>query len=128
MIRRPPRSTRTDTLFPYTTLFRSECRNPTQMPPIQLLTSNYSAQIFALAFHKLGKAVLNTDQCAVHFPLLASLRNCSPDIIDRTVSAPSFQAYSAHIQYCRYHQSPHNPIHGIGQSKLKQKTTGKGKK
>ena len=31
MIRRPPRSTRTDTLFPYTTLFRSEefvVRNP----------------------------------------------------------------------------------------------------
>src|SRR3546814_8109320 len=28
MIRRPPRSTRTDTLFPYTTLFRSpRCRN-----------------------------------------------------------------------------------------------------
>src|SRR3546814_8056614 len=26
MIRRPPRSTRTDTLFPYTTLFRSEIR------------------------------------------------------------------------------------------------------
>src|SRR3546814_21162165 len=26
MIRRPPRSTRTDTLFPYTTLFRSHCR------------------------------------------------------------------------------------------------------
>src|SRR3546814_6023125 len=25
MIRRPPRSTRTDTLFPYTTLFRSYC-------------------------------------------------------------------------------------------------------
>src|SRR3546814_10489064 len=25
MIRRPPRSTRTDTLFPYTTLFRSFC-------------------------------------------------------------------------------------------------------
>src|SRR3546814_7798066 len=26
MIRRPPRSTRTDTLFPYTTLFRSQMR------------------------------------------------------------------------------------------------------
>src|SRR3546814_1280921 len=26
MIRRPPRSTRTDTLFPYTTLFRSDSR------------------------------------------------------------------------------------------------------
>src|SRR3546814_18625822 len=28
MIRRPPRSTRTDTLFPYTTLFRSEAEDP----------------------------------------------------------------------------------------------------
>src|SRR3546814_2619067 len=28
MIRRPPRSTRTDTLFPYTTLFRSPLRLP----------------------------------------------------------------------------------------------------
>src|SRR3546814_1609783 len=31
MIRRPPRSTRTDTLFPYTTLFRS-CRPPPRHP------------------------------------------------------------------------------------------------
>src|SRR3546814_5785075 len=29
MIRRPPRSTRTDTLFPYTTLFRSRLSSPT---------------------------------------------------------------------------------------------------
>src|SRR3546814_11883377 len=28
MLRRPPRSTRTDTLFPYTTLFRSAGRHP----------------------------------------------------------------------------------------------------
>src|SRR3546814_8040973 len=28
MIRRPPRSTRTDTLFPYTTLFRSQLVTP----------------------------------------------------------------------------------------------------
>src|SRR3546814_2176924 len=28
MIRRPPRSTRTDTLFPYTTLFRSRPHHP----------------------------------------------------------------------------------------------------
>src|SRR3546814_2672785 len=28
MIRRPPRSTRTDTLFPYTTLFRSHSSRP----------------------------------------------------------------------------------------------------
>src|SRR3546814_8954359 len=30
MIRRPPRSTRTDTLFPYTTLFRSRVRTGPQ--------------------------------------------------------------------------------------------------
>src|SRR3546814_4384061 len=34
MIRRPPRSTRTDTLFPYTTLFRSLLRaEPADEPP-----------------------------------------------------------------------------------------------
>src|SRR3546814_17011699 len=37
MIRRPPRSTRTDTLFPYTTLFRSK-----------LMTSTLSALLSAL--------------------------------------------------------------------------------
>src|SRR3546814_9188407 len=31
MIRRPPRSTRTDTLFPYTTLFRSAVRRRTSV-------------------------------------------------------------------------------------------------
>src|SRR3546814_13521963 len=34
MIRRPPRSTRTYTLFPYTTLFRSACRRAS---PLQLV-------------------------------------------------------------------------------------------
>src|SRR3546814_20348333 len=67
MIRRPPRSTRTDTLFPYTTLFRSNgdaplpviaarspsdafecaiaaCRLATRyMTPVMLLTDGYIA-------------------------------------------------------------------------------------
>src|SRR3546814_3309041 len=33
MIRRPPRSTRTDTLFPYTTLFRSSSPQTANPPP-----------------------------------------------------------------------------------------------
>src|SRR3546814_12310243 len=33
MLRRPPRSTRTDTLFPYTTLFRSPDREPAMTVP-----------------------------------------------------------------------------------------------
>src|SRR3546814_6470122 len=36
MIRRPPRSTRTDTLFPYTTLFRSLARPPLVQPGLNL--------------------------------------------------------------------------------------------
>src|SRR3546814_11055033 len=35
MIRRPPRSTRTDTLFPYTTLFRSTQRSRSRRDGIQ---------------------------------------------------------------------------------------------
>src|SRR3546814_17262379 len=37
MIRRPPRSTRTDTLFPYTTLFRSEGGNVARLESGKLL-------------------------------------------------------------------------------------------
>src|SRR3546814_7858441 len=39
MIRRPPRSTRTDTLFPYTTLFRSAIRKPSSSWPPRLSTA-----------------------------------------------------------------------------------------
>src|SRR3546814_2578342 len=42
MIRRPPRSTRTDTLFPYTTLFRS-CVSARLADPARLSTRRISA-------------------------------------------------------------------------------------
>src|SRR3546814_8649273 len=44
MIRRPPRSTRTDTLFPYTTLFRSRRRAAIAGKPVRnvkCLTTSY---------------------------------------------------------------------------------------
>src|SRR3546814_7257671 len=43
MIRRPPRSTRTDTLFPHTTLFRSSCRAPETMPALCYSLSRLAA-------------------------------------------------------------------------------------
>src|SRR3546814_2655127 len=43
MIRRPPRSTRTDTLFPYTTLFRSSLRQPKKGPSIESLAGAAAA-------------------------------------------------------------------------------------
>src|SRR3546814_9622181 len=43
MIRRPPRSTRTDTLFPYTTLFRSFPDAPNNIP--ELFPNGYSPHL-----------------------------------------------------------------------------------
>src|SRR3546814_12063496 len=51
MIRRPPRSTRTDTLFPYTTLFRSAARIEDALPANNVLfaevapINHFAAQI-----------------------------------------------------------------------------------
>src|SRR3546814_8648499 len=42
MIRRPPRSTRTDTLFPYTTLFRSRTTEVPLHPRICLSTCGHA--------------------------------------------------------------------------------------
>src|SRR3546814_12097229 len=59
MIRRPPRSTRTDTLFPYTTLFRSvfpafegdafNLHIDWLMPPVVIIEQQIDAGIFAIA-------------------------------------------------------------------------------
>src|SRR3546814_14281169 len=45
MIRRPPRSTRTDTLFPYTTLFRSIARRERQKPGGQRIAAVFFAHV-----------------------------------------------------------------------------------
>src|SRR3546814_12672979 len=49
MIRRPPRSTRTDTLFPYTTLFRSRGLQPGarafQRPPVGAEQVHFPARV-----------------------------------------------------------------------------------
>src|SRR3546814_20897659 len=51
MIRRPPRATRTDTLFPYTSLFRSGEHRVVEVPGILAVDGDqrHAAQILALA-------------------------------------------------------------------------------
>src|SRR3546814_7720567 len=49
MIRRPPRSTRTDTLFPYTTLFRSRLDAAEEKRIVNLLAEVPAAMNAALA-------------------------------------------------------------------------------
>src|SRR3546814_10349095 len=62
MIRRPPRSTRTDTLFPYTTLFRSwpQARKGHLMPSQDLAERIESANAADPAFRKDILAGLST--------------------------------------------------------------------
>src|SRR3546814_11964704 len=84
MIRRPPRSTRTDTLFPYTTLFRSmpEYAAWTRdygMRLGKIVISNYLglgwASILSLAFVPLYVDLLGVESFGIIgiYPLLQSL-------------------------------------------------------
>src|SRR3546814_17783006 len=54
MLRRPPRSTRTDTLFPYTTLFRS--------PPLASAVTRRCLGLDAPAAQRLGKRLAKSKQ------------------------------------------------------------------
>src|SRR3546814_12347145 len=70
MIRRPPRSTRTDTLFPYTTLFRStgadagavdtliplDPDTPHQVEILQFIMDGFGQDSLPLCFPLLGRA------------------------------------------------------------------------
>src|SRR3546814_21125949 len=72
MIRRPPRSTRTDTLFPYTTLFRScpEALVVSAMDHIRILQDH--------DFHEFKVAVKASDQflAVAAYQQLAELVDC----------------------------------------------------
>src|SRR3546814_2333565 len=89
MIRRPPRSTRTDTLFPYTTLFRSfqaalDAEVPVQ--PVALRFARDGRRVIDAGFHEgesfvhnivrlLGKAPM--DRSEEHTSELQSLMRIS---------------------------------------------------
>src|SRR3546814_7326430 len=65
MIRRPPRSTRTDTLFPYTTLFRSE-ETPYQ-PNSPYSASKAAADHFVRAWHHTYGLPVVTSNCSNNY-------------------------------------------------------------
>src|SRR3546814_19768933 len=61
MIRRPPRSTRTDTLFPYTTLFRSYYH---PVDYIRNLSAAYEREESAAAKDAIAQILINSRMCA----------------------------------------------------------------
>src|SRR3546814_14667030 len=52
MLRRPPRSTRTDTLFPYTTLFRSADRRVTALAVINCAAEGVAGHVSGVEVQK----------------------------------------------------------------------------
>src|SRR3546814_14806956 len=52
MIRRPPRSTRTDTLFPYTTLFRSQDDKSSSLGPCDVEIAIHGGSLWAGCGHR----------------------------------------------------------------------------
>src|SRR3546814_15996888 len=85
MIRRPPRSTRTDTLFPYTTLFRSDGR--LSHPGLRLLRARRDescsrhSQVRILGEGGLGPAAPQRDAAAV--PAVRASRLAAWRLCDR---------------------------------------------
>src|SRR3546814_13751319 len=84
MIRRPPRSTRTDTLFPYTTLFRSACsalRAASSSRRSDQLVHSVSAAIATPAIASPSASVIQRRRVAAA-SALATARSAALSILD----------------------------------------------
>src|SRR3546814_19349699 len=67
-IRRPPRSTRTDTLFPYTTLFRSGRRRRLDRPPLPAIRGFIdAARQFGVSLTQPEQASMTTCKHAIMY-------------------------------------------------------------
>src|SRR3546814_12468280 len=86
MIRRPPRSTRTDTLFPYTTLFRSpECRSVGKAFLFEQLAASPAGNParWRQPFHEAWPGQQPVGQCRPFAQLVIGERPCNLDRIVR---------------------------------------------
>src|SRR3546814_826571 len=102
MIRRPPRSTRTDTLFPYTTLFRSIGDQTGQLfvktDPEHALAVRIEGHIVA-ELRGDGDAPLAIDRGEIGARILAGRHN-------RHRSAPPYPRHRAKLPRPRNHRIP----------------------
>src|SRR3546814_20563540 len=84
MIRRPPRSTRTDTLFPYTTLFRSHGTRGISTPPQPLLFRK------AMVSGQNRRTIFSLPNGLIKVIGIASCRECLCQYVYLSVVALSF--------------------------------------
>src|SRR3546814_301738 len=83
MIRRPPRSTRTDTLFPYTTLFRSRSPTYRESDGPRILSMTFDPNQRAIRPNEPLEALVK-QQTAVLEKILEKLEEISGIMVDTT--------------------------------------------
>src|SRR3546814_18547036 len=112
MIRRPPRSTRTDTLFPYTTLFRSAAGTP-HLESLRSMHYQASVLTYEAALEGYGIAIaqkamvqkeLDEGRLVAPFDLTVDLGDESyyfvlPTITEKR-SSPALQQFRSWIASC----------------------------
>src|SRR3546814_2836717 len=101
MIRRPPRSTRTDTLFPYTTLFRSPCGEgiyPSPQGWVSCLNTCNNSSVFDHAFEH-GLEILHL--------LLAELAEYLVDRKSTRLNSSHYCASRMPSSACKIKQATH---------------------
>src|SRR3546814_14949373 len=111
MNRRPPRSTRTDTLFPYPTLFRSLARRRLALPrPTKKLTDPlWTDAGFLLALERFGYDVTDGFAATVAFQ-----RRFRPELIDGTIARSEERRVGTECaRPCRSRWSPSHSIEHV---------------
>src|SRR3546814_10001245 len=92
MIRRPPRSTRTDTLFPYTTLFRSTWQLVISEIPYGVAKGKLIEAIAQLIAEKklpILEDVRDESAEDIRLVLVPKSRNVDPDILKESLFRPT---------------------------------------
>src|SRR3546814_18887887 len=85
MIRRPPRSTRTDTRFPYTTLFRSNSGNQNQVNELLAQLAGHTRNEPANLYYEYFQSTTDPH----HFIILEKYKDASG--LDQHRDTPHFQ-------------------------------------
>src|SRR3546814_8486912 len=112
MIRRPPRSTRTDTLFPYTTLFRSIktmlYSRPDLLHRILSINAQATQQYLNAQIQAGAQAVMRSEE---HTSELQSLMHNSYAVFCLKKKIVHNNNSTANRQDRRYHSQTHNHKH-----------------
>src|SRR3546814_5868958 len=86
MILRPPRSTRTDTLFPYTTLFRSN--DAQSLPGRGWRSCSFDLHDDSTAIDRVGEMIFRPEQAIVDYQRLAHAVAAALEAGDNVVIVP----------------------------------------